>query len=481
MKRIVVTLLACLIIVSSININVIASGNIKEAPEVKVIVNNKICVYNDVPIKVDGSIFLPLRDLLTSIGVQNDADHIIWSEKEGSITAIKGSTKVILRLDVAIANVNGSEVNIGAPPIKYKGKLYIAVGFVTKCFERPIKWDYSTSTLIIDKSVKGDLWSIKQNLPLTTEPGETSTIIKGRNGSITRLVNYDDRSGVAVAMGNKIYVINSIGKVAEYDPTIDTWIVKTDITAMKGSEGRFKLVAVNNKIYIIGNNYNEILEYDPVTSKAALVARLTTARAIGGVAVANGKIYIFGGTDIIGENSVDTVEEYDITANKWTTKSKMPSPTRNVTLTTLNNKIYVLSYGKFKTANIEEYDSIADRWTQKAQTQDSREGTMLEAANGRIYLLNADSSSIKVMEYDPISDKWSAKNTSIPRPRSETCSAALNGKIYVMGGYERISNTVDITKLSEADIKKYFDDRMKGSTIKGIDYVDEYTAPIYME
>lgn len=470
MKRTFVALLALLVMVSSLNVNVIADSNIREAPEVKVMINGKLCAFIDVPIKIDISIFLPLRELLVGIGVQNDDEHIIWNKEEDSFTIIKDSTKIIIKPGVATANINGSDVKLGAAPIRYKEKLYVHVEFVKRCFDKPVKWEADTSTLMIERASIGDVWASKRGLPISIEPGSTSTVIKGENGSITRLVQYDNRSGKAVVLGSKLYVINGIGEVAEYDPETDTWTVKKDISAMKGSKGQFKLVAINDKIYIVGNNYNEILEYDPVTNKIALITKLTADRKIGGAAVVNGKIYVMGGCDINGVNDTDIVEEYDIAANKWTTKSRMLSPSHEVTLAVVNNIIYR------KSSNIEEYNPATDQWTSKAKLPYTGMNIMLEVANGKVYLVNAESSSSKVMEYDPIFDKWSAKNSSVPRPRMDACTAALNGKIYIIGGRDDM-----FADLSREDWKKRFDDLMNGNAIRGTNYVDEYTAPIYMD
>lgn len=481
MKKIIVILLTCLIMFSCLNTNVIAGSNITEAPNIKVIVDEKVCKFNDVPIKVDGSIFLPLRELLINIGVQNDADHIIWNEKEGTLTVVKGNTKVVLKSDNATVNVNGIEVKLDAPPISYKGKIYVFVGFVTKCFDRPFTWDGATSSIIIEKAVKGNIWTSKQNIPFTLEPGSVSKTYKGSNGSTVTFVDRSDGSGMAVALENKIYIINSVGKVAAYDPTTDMWVTKNDIPEMKDSKGFYKLVTINNKIYIVGNNYNEILEYDPVTCKSALITKFAPGRVIGGAAAVNGKIYILGGFDINSLKAVDTVEEYDISANKWTAKKDKVFPSKLLVLTTQNNKIYVLNNTLFLMPSIEEYDPVTDGWTQKTKFEDASADSKIEFVDGKIYKIDTNNSSSNVMEYDIIKDKWTTKSNNIPRPREGACTVSLNGKIYVIGGYEDIWKAVSISMLSEANKDKYFNDQMTGNNLKSVNYVDEYTPPDYTE
>ena len=59
------------------------------------------------------------------------------------------------------------------------------------------------------------------------------------------------------------------------------------------------------------------------------------------------------------------------------------------------------------------------------------------ALNGKLYVFGgwADGKAAGLTyEYDPASDKWT-KKTSMPRPAHHAALAAANGKIYVMGGF----------------------------------------------
>jgi len=451
-----------LLAVSCLNVNAADISSIKEAPEIKVMVSGKPCIYNDVPIKVNGSIFLPLKELLVSIGVQNDEEHIMWNPAESSLTIIKDSDRIVLKPGTAAAILNGVETRLDAPPIYYKEKLYIYAGFVNKFFSRPIIWDGSISTLFIKRAEKGEEWIERKDLPFTLEPISHIEVFKWGNGSTTNII-WRDRPGRVVAMGNKIYAINALGRVAEYDPIIDTWTVKKDIDAMKNSKGDFKLVAVDNKIYIIGNNYNEILEYDPVADRTVFVTKFKTDRKVENVAAVNGNIYLMGGTDMKTEKKVDIIEEYNIAEKKWTRKNDYPLLSSMMTFTTLNNKIFGLFFTDAGIMSIEEYDTKSDCWSPKSQIQGNIYGLTMESLNDKIYMIDGEHNYNRVMEYNPRSNKLSTNKTGVPRPRYESCITAVNGKIYIIGGY----------------IDDYEDQNKEG--IEGLHYVDEYTPPRYIE
>ena len=67
------------------------------------------------------------------------------------------------------------------------------------------------------------------------------------------------------------------------------------------------------------------------------------------------------------------------------------------------------------------------------------------AVNGKLYVIGGwgDGKARGVnYEYDPATDKWTKKK-SMPRPAHHAALAAANGKIYVCGGFVAPENTAD--------------------------------------
>ncbi len=127
----------------------------------------------------------------------------------------------------------------------------------------------------------------------------------------------------AVAINGKIYSIFSEGTgsqtdthINEYDPELDTWTVKIHIPPI----GDFAKLAINNQVYMFGGHLNagecrsnKALKYDPSTNSLTSLPNLSEPKWGMGAAEIDGKIFIMGGSDWIGNNETyfNRVEAYD--------------------------------------------------------------------------------------------------------------------------------------------------------------------------
>jgi peroxiredoxin/N-acetylneuraminic acid mutarotase len=175
----------------------------------------------------------------------------------------------------------------------------------------------------------------------------------------------------------------------------------------------------------------------------------------------NGKLYAIGGW---GEGKARGVNyEYDPASDKWTKKTSMPRPAHHAALAAANGKIYV--FGGFVAPeksplpigaawqpidDVWEYDPVADSWKALAPLPGKRGSAVAVEAFGKIHVIGGattvqgskapfftfmgpcDVLSENVV-YDPATDKWeSRKPMSVPR--NHAYAAAVNNKIYVIGG-----------------------------------------------
>ncbi len=145
------------------------------------------------------------------------------------------------------------------------------------------------------------------------------------------------------------------------------------------------------------------IEKDLTFAKWVPRAPMLTPRASFGTAVVDGKLYAIGGHD--GTTSLAAVEMYDPETDEWTSREPMPMARNQFGIATVNGKIYCM--GGFTT--------LAHQTGENAM--------------------------VSVEEYDPEEDSWNAKTRMI-HPRGNCTACVLNGKIYVMGGYENISTTL---------------------------------------
>ncbi|AEV69167.1 copper amine oxidase N-terminal domain-containing protein [Acetivibrio clariflavus] len=131
-----------------------AAQSITETPDVKIVIEGKNVIYNDVTINVEGRIMLPLREVLTNLGVKNDYEHIIWDNAKKSVTVKKDDKVIYLEAGNTIATVNGEEFTVDVPPIIYpkNNRTYIPARFVAESLGKAVVWDAETrSVLISDK------------------------------------------------------------------------------------------------------------------------------------------------------------------------------------------------------------------------------------------------------------------------------------------------------------------------------------------
>ena len=153
----------------------------------------------------------------------------------------------------------------------------------------------------------------------------------------------------------------------------------------------------------------------------------------------NGKIYAIGGWN---GQVLSTVEEYDPVNNTWREKADMPTPRCALATVVVNGKIYAIggsadTPGKLNMplATIEEYDPVTDKWTKKADMPTSRNSFSASVVDGKIYVIGGYNGGrlSSMEEYDPVTDKWSQK-APINVPRNFLSTSVVNGKIYAMGG-----------------------------------------------
>jgi hypothetical protein len=116
--------------------------------------------------------------------------------------------------------------------------------------------------------------------------------------------------------------------------------------------------------------------------------------------------------------------------DSWTTKMSMPYPLNEVPygqrVAVLDGKIYAVTSGP----RLELYNPVLDTWTEKAAPPYL--GCLI-ACQGRIYLIGGDLYYQSCSVYHPENDSWTAI-AAMPTGRYDIQPQEVNGKIYVIGG-----------------------------------------------
>ena len=161
------------------------------------------------------------------------------------------------------------------------------------------------------------------------------------------------------------------------------------------------------------------------------LAPMPTATSVAGVGVVGGRIYVIGGSAMSGV--IGTNQMYDPATDTWTIKAPMPSLVP-VTTSVYGGKIYCFSSGLNQV-----YDPETDSWAYKTPSSIRRSVASACVVNGKIYLLGGfDPNSLDGLArsnvnemYDVNTDSWTLM-APIPVATVSGVSAVLNNKIYLI-------------------------------------------------
>ena len=247
--------------------------------------------------------------------------------------------------------------------------------------------------------------------------------------------------------------------------------------------------AVNGKMYVIGGwddgkaagiNY----EYDPATDKWTQKKGMPRSAHHAAIATANGKLYVIGGFVPPKDTQIPTggawepiadVWEYDPAADSWKSLAPLPTKRGAAVAVEVGGKIYVIGgattvagskdpYFTFFGPSLvlttnEVFDPATNKWESRRSMSVARNHAYAAAVNGKIYviggrtghafILSATNTDV-VEEYTPVSDTWSAPKERMPTPRSGGAWGTDGRRIYVAGGEVTTKELVGAFRAVEA-------------------------------
>lgn len=160
-------------------------------------------------------------------------------------------------------------------------------------------------------------------------------------------------------------------------------------------------------------------------------------------AVLDGKIYVVGGVETDGSIS-NKFQRYDPQTNQWATLAPYPIPIWRATATSVNGRIYVFGgyqiIGPFPfdpTDRVFEYNPQSDNWNEKQAMPEVKGSAAAVNLIGQIHVIGgANSNALNSHHiFDPISNQWFLLNSTLSQARSGLTANVINGKIYAVGGY----------------------------------------------
>jgi N-acetylneuraminic acid mutarotase len=185
--------------------------------------------------------------------------------------------------------------------------------------------------------------------------------------------------------------------------------------------------------------------------KAPLPAALNEVQ----MAFAGGKIHALDG-GVLGYTG-PYHEEYDIAADKWRPRARVPQALDHVGATVLNGKIYL--FGGFVGGGTHadgqptalEYDPALDSWRLLAPMSAGRGSVGAAAVDGKIYVIGGRDPTGKTVNtnsvYDPATNTWKDGLAPLPKARDHLAIGVIDGRIHVAGG--RFGASTDSTDLHD--------------------------------
>lgn len=158
--------------------------------------------------------------------------------------------------------------------------------------------------------------------------------------------------------------------------------------------------------------------------------------------VLDGRIYLIGGFDGLGNMPTSDVQVYDPATRAWSTAAPLPAPRGGHAAVVLGGKIHVLGGGNQLStiADHSVYDPATDTWTERAPLPRAKGSPAAVVFKGRIYAIGGRSGASDfgdVDVYDAASDRWRRG----PRlgPRGAAGAVVYRGAIFVFGGESQAS------------------------------------------
>ena len=251
-------------------------------------------------------------------------------------------------------------------------------------------------------------------------------------------LNNAEASGVYAPNVNKLFVFGgddpTTGTVVNttriYDIATNTWstgMPMPDVRAFMGS-GYF-----NGKIYLVGGyttgnvdpSFGQVWEYDPVANTFN-TSRMSMPATLGGpgFGIINGHIYIAGGRNLANTN-LNTLYDYDIVANTWTTGANMPSGVNVPGSAVIGGKLWVFGGGNPFTGS---------------STSPTSGSNGVRAWFKRLF--NPDTTN-SLQVYDPATNSWTSGPT-LNQQRSFPAGTHVGNTAVAVGGYTGSSTTTSV-------------------------------------
>ncbi len=156
-KQISSALLAATLVVSG----GLHTPSAEAAKPIQITVNGVPLVTDQAPVMSGSRTMVPLRGVFEALDAK-----VLWKQSTKTVTAVKGTTTVVLPVGSTRATINDKLTAMDVPAKMIKGRVMVPLRFVTEAMGSKVGWNKATQTVSITTS--------KGTTPITTTPSTGS-------------------------------------------------------------------------------------------------------------------------------------------------------------------------------------------------------------------------------------------------------------------------------------------------------------------
>lgn len=136
--------IAVLFLIGVFLLSAVSPLEVYGAGTIKVFLNGREIKPDVPPVMKSSRVLVPFRFLGENLGA-----NVHWDEKTKTITAVKGSTQITLRIGDSVAYINGKPVKLDVPALIVKGRTMVPIRFFSEAFGAQVHWDGAKMAVFI--------------------------------------------------------------------------------------------------------------------------------------------------------------------------------------------------------------------------------------------------------------------------------------------------------------------------------------------
>ncbi|UJF36570.1 copper amine oxidase N-terminal domain-containing protein [Paenibacillus hexagrammi] len=208
--------IASMLLNSGVVVNAKTAGELSESYiEAHVKIDGKEQTFTQPALIISGSTLVPMRAIFEKLGAD-----ITWDNPTKTVTAIKGTTTIKLKINELVAYVDGKKVNLATKPQLINGNTMVPLRFVSESLGAVVEWEPNTLTAVITSAGSKDTNNKdRQNIDLTYKGvaiGDSRASAEAKLGDEVNHCVFIDDKVVYISIGGGDTLSNGLGGQDNY-------------------------------------------------------------------------------------------------------------------------------------------------------------------------------------------------------------------------------------------------------------------------